>query len=76
MKIAVLKETAAGERRVSATPETVKKFVSLGAAVAVERGAGDTGFLSDATFEAAGAAKLANALAQVALAQPFIAGAC
>lgn len=55
MKIAVLKETAAGERRVSATPETVKKFVSLGAAVAVERGAGDTGFLSDATFEAAGA---------------------
>ena len=30
MKIAVLKETAAGEKRVAATPETVKKFVSLG----------------------------------------------
>lgn len=56
MKIAVLKETAAGERRVSATPETVKKFVSLGATVAVESGAGDTGFLNDSSFEAAGAA--------------------
>lgn len=55
MKIAVLKETAAGERRVSATPETVKKFVSLGAVVAVESGAGDTGFLNDASFEGAGA---------------------
>ena len=55
MKIAVLKETAAGERRVSATPETVKKFVSLGAVVAVESGAGDTGFLNDSSFETAGA---------------------
>lgn len=55
MKIAVLKETAAGERRVSATPETVKKFVSLGAEVAVERGAGDTAFLDDNAFAAVGA---------------------
>jgi NAD(P) transhydrogenase subunit alpha len=55
VKIAVLKETAAGERRVSATPETVKKFVSLGAEVAVERGAGDTAFLDDNTFAAVGA---------------------
>ncbi|PNB42738.1 hypothetical protein C1X73_36195, partial [Pseudomonas sp. FW305-130] len=36
MKIAVLRETAEGERRVAATPETVKKFVGLGASVAVE----------------------------------------
>ena len=55
MKIAVLKETAAGERRVSATPETVKKFVSLGAEVAVERGAGDTAFLDNNAFAAVGA---------------------
>ena len=55
MKIAVLKETAAGERRVSATPETVKKFVSLGAEVAVERGAGDTASLDDNAFSAVGA---------------------
>ena len=31
MRIAVLKERAAGESRVAATPETVKKFIALGA---------------------------------------------
>ena len=41
MRIAVLKERAAGERRVAATPETVRKFAALGAAVAVEAGAGE-----------------------------------
>ena len=41
MRIAVLKELADGETRVAATPETVKKFVGLGAEVAVESGAGD-----------------------------------
>jgi NAD(P) transhydrogenase subunit alpha len=55
MKIAVLKETAAGETRCAAIPETVKKFVALGAEVAVERGAGEGASLSDADFEAAGA---------------------
>ncbi len=55
MKIAVLKETAAGETRCSAIPETVKKFVGLGAEVAVERGAGEGASVSDADFEAAGA---------------------
>src|SRR4051812_32370204 len=55
MKIAVLKETAAGEPRCAAIPETVKKFVALGAEVAVERGAGEGASLSDADFEAAGA---------------------
>ncbi|MEZ5914531.1 MAG: hypothetical protein R3C42_02730 [Parvularculaceae bacterium] len=30
MKIAVLRETKAGESRVAASPETVKKFVALG----------------------------------------------
>ena len=40
MKIAVLKE-AAGETRCAAIPETVKKFIALGADFAVERGAGD-----------------------------------
>ncbi len=56
MKIAVLKEAAAGERRVAATPETAKKFVSLGAEVAVERGAGVSASYADAAYEAAGAA--------------------
>ena len=54
MKIAVLKE-AAGETRCAAIPETVKKFVEIGAAVAVERGAGQGASIADADFEAAGA---------------------
>ena len=55
MKIAVLKETAAGETRCAAIPETVKKFIALGAEVAVEHGAGDAASIADAEFEAAGA---------------------
>src|SRR5690242_10677422 len=55
MKIAVLKETAEGETRCAAIPETVKKFAALGAEVAVERGAGTLASVSDVEFEAAGA---------------------
>lgn len=55
MKIAVLKELAAGERRVAASPETVKKFIGLGASVAVETGAGVSASISDADYAAAGA---------------------
>jgi NAD(P) transhydrogenase subunit alpha len=55
MKIAVCKETAAGETRCAAIPETVKKLVALGAEVAVERGAGDNASVSDTEFEDAGA---------------------
>jgi H+-translocating NAD(P) transhydrogenase subunit alpha len=54
-KIAVLKEQADGEKRVSATPETVKKFIALGATVAIERGAGEHASVSDPEYEAAGA---------------------
>jgi NAD(P) transhydrogenase subunit alpha len=54
MKIAVLKE-AAGETRCAAIPETVKKYVALGAEVAVEAGAGDRASIGDGEFEAAGA---------------------
>ncbi|MFC4292244.1 NAD(P) transhydrogenase subunit alpha [Sphingorhabdus arenilitoris] len=56
MKIAVLKETAAGETRVAASPETVKKYIALGASVSVESGAGLSASIGDADFEAAGAA--------------------
>jgi NAD(P) transhydrogenase subunit alpha len=55
MKIAVLKETAAGETRCAAIPETVKKFIALGAEVAVERGAGEQASIRDEDFAAAGA---------------------
>src|SRR5690242_12253628 len=56
MKLAVLKERRAGEARVAATPETVKKLKGLGLDVAVERGAGAGAKISDADYEAAGAA--------------------
>ncbi len=55
VKIAVLKETAPGETRVAASPETVKKFIGLGASVAVEAGAGLTASVSDSDYEAMGA---------------------
>jgi len=55
MRLAVLKERDAVETRVAATPETVKKLISLGLSVAVEAGAGEHASLSDADFQAAGA---------------------
>lgn len=55
MKIAVPAETAAGELRVAATPETVKKLVALGAKVAVESGAGTRANFNDDAYAAAGA---------------------
>jgi len=55
MKIAVLKEDASCERRVAGTPETAKKFITLGADVAVETRAGQGAELADADYAAAGA---------------------
>ncbi|WP_283419269.1 NAD(P) transhydrogenase subunit alpha [Sphingopyxis sp. Geo48] len=55
MRIAVLKELAPGETRVAATPETVKKFIGLGAELAVETGAGEAASIADADYTAAGA---------------------
>ncbi len=55
VKIAVVKERAEGETRVAATPETVKKFIALGATVAVEPGAGISAAIADADYAAAGA---------------------
>jgi NAD(P) transhydrogenase subunit alpha len=55
VKIAVLKEQAAGESRVAATPETVKKFIALGAQMAVEAGAGVAASYADADYAVAGA---------------------
>jgi len=54
MKIAIAAETAA-EPRVAGTPETVKKFIGLGAEVAVEAGAGIKSGILDADYTAAGA---------------------
>jgi len=61
MKIAVLKETAPGETRCAAIPETVKKFSALGAEVTVETDAGMSAGISNADFEGAGASIAARA---------------
>jgi NAD(P) transhydrogenase subunit alpha len=54
-RIAVLRERASGETRVSATPETVRKLIGLGAQLAVESGAGLSASIADADYLAAGA---------------------
>jgi NAD(P) transhydrogenase subunit alpha len=62
MKVAVIAETDAGEPRVAATPETVKKMVALGASVAVQAGAGIKSGIRDEDYTAAGAAITADPL--------------
>ncbi|MCC7292646.1 MAG: Re/Si-specific NAD(P)(+) transhydrogenase subunit alpha [Phycisphaerales bacterium] len=61
MKVAVPKEIAAGELRVALVPESVKKMVKAGIAVAVESGAGAASFLPDAEYKDAGAEIISDA---------------
>ena len=63
MKIAVPAET--NEARVAATPETVKKFIGLGATFAVQAGAGTASRITDAEYQAAGATIAPDAAATV-----------
>lgn len=56
MKIAILKERRPNETRVAGSPETVKKFLSLGVDICVEKGAGVAASMPDAAFREAGAA--------------------
>ncbi|MGE4351426.1 MAG: Re/Si-specific NAD(P)(+) transhydrogenase subunit alpha [Bdellovibrionales bacterium] len=55
MKIAVLKERRNYEKRVAATPETVKKYKGLGYDVTVETGCGVEASFTDEMYQAAGA---------------------
>lgn len=55
MKIAITKERRAHERRVAATPDTVKKFIALGFSVAIEKGAGESSRIPDSDYQTAGA---------------------
>lgn len=55
MHIGVPLETHAGETRVAATPETVKKLVGQGHQVTVQAGAGISASIPDSAYEAAGA---------------------
>ncbi len=55
LKLAVPKETSPGETRVAATPESVKKFKSLGLDVVIQAAAGEHARISDVDYAAAGA---------------------
>jgi NAD(P) transhydrogenase subunit alpha len=55
MQIGVPLETVAGERRVAATPETVKKYVKAGHSVIVQQGAGREASYTDEAYTEAGA---------------------
>jgi NAD(P) transhydrogenase subunit alpha len=66
MKIAVLKERRAGETRVAATPDTIKKMVAAGLSVNVEAGAGETAGVTDDAYAQAGASVTADAAATLA----------
>jgi NAD(P) transhydrogenase subunit alpha len=55
MQIGVPAETAAGETRVAATPETVKKLKALGHTLRVQSGAGLAASVTDEAYMAAGA---------------------
>ncbi|MBE8718908.1 Re/Si-specific NAD(P)(+) transhydrogenase subunit alpha [Cellvibrio polysaccharolyticus] len=81
MKIAIPVERRAHERRVAATPDTVKKFIAMGIEVAVERGAGEASRIPDAAYQAAGAtivdspaALLADADVVLKVQRPILAG--
>ena len=55
MRIGVLREVVAGERRVALVPESVARLVKSGVEVAVEPGAGLQANFPDALYEQAGA---------------------
>jgi NAD(P) transhydrogenase subunit alpha len=65
MKIAIVKERRAFERRVAASPDSVKQLKALGLDVAVECGAGGGAFFVDGAYEAAGATIAADAAASL-----------
>jgi H+-translocating NAD(P) transhydrogenase subunit alpha len=55
MRIAIVDETGQGEPRVAASPDTVKKYLGLGASVTIQKGAGLASSITDVDYEAAGA---------------------
>ncbi|SRR6266566_4270731 len=55
VKVAVVKETTPGERRVALVPDSVHRLAQLGLEVLVERGAGDAAFFPDHAYAEAGA---------------------
>ena len=60
MRVAVLKETAAGERRVAISPATAQKLIQQKHEVVVEQGAGVAAFYPDQQYQDAGATIVSN----------------
>ena len=65
MKVAIVKERRAFERRVAASPDTIKRLGGLGLEVVAESGAGEGAQFTDAAFAAAGASIAADAAAML-----------
>jgi NAD(P) transhydrogenase subunit alpha len=65
MKIGVAKERRPNEKRCAVSPDTIKKYVGLGAEVLVEAGAGEGASTPDSAFEAAGAKIVPDARAAI-----------
>ena len=61
MKVAIPRETAAGERRVALVPDTAAKLISAGLQVSIQAGAGQSAYLTDPVYEAAGVAVVSGA---------------
>jgi H+-translocating NAD(P) transhydrogenase subunit alpha len=55
MKVAIIKEKRAFERRVAASPDTIKRMVGTGLEVVAESGAGEGAQFTDGAFATAGA---------------------
>ena len=60
MRVAVLKESAAGESRVALSPDAVVRLIRRGIEVVVERGAGEAAFYPDQSYQDAGATVVAT----------------
>ncbi|HTZ43511.1 MAG TPA: Re/Si-specific NAD(P)(+) transhydrogenase subunit alpha [Jatrophihabitans sp.] len=63
VKVAALRETAPGERRVALDPESTKRLVAAGLQVLIERGAGTGAWFADQAYADAGARLLDRATA-------------
>ena len=61
MRIGIPKEIHPGERRVAATPDSVRELIKLGFEVSVQTGAGDAAHFTDAAYREAGAELIPDA---------------
>ena len=63
MKVAIIKERRAHERRVAASPDTVKHMTGMRLDVLVENGAGAEAYFTDDAYRAAGGTIVADSAA-------------